>query len=87
MNSMAVLRFTLFYSISSTVLGFQRTFKGEDTTLTSMPLTASSTTGRTMDLKYWTTLKETKDCVLDPYDCTLDEYDKYLEAEITLNNV
>ena len=82
---MAVLRFALFSSIGS-VFGFQRTFKGADTVL-PMPLTDQLTTLRKMEMKYWTTLKETKDCVLDPYDCTLDEYDTYLEADITLSNV
>lgn len=40
-----------------------------------------------MSLKYWTILKETKECVLDSYECTLDEFDKILEAELTLENV
>ena len=40
-----------------------------------------------MELNYWTILKETKDCVLDPYECTLDEYDTYLEGDLSLTNV
>jgi hypothetical protein len=82
---MAVLRLALFSSIGN-VFGFQRTFKGADTVM-KMPLTDELTTLRKMEMKYWTTLKETKECVLDPYDCTLDEYDTYFEADITLKNV
>ena len=40
-----------------------------------------------MEMTYWTTLKETKECVLDPYDCNLDEYDTYFEGDLKLKNV
>jgi hypothetical protein len=40
-----------------------------------------------MELTYWTMLKETKECVLDPYECTLDEYETYLEGDLSISGI
>ena len=82
---MSVLRLSLLSSISN-VLCFQKTFKGQETQL-PLPLENEATTNIKMEMKYWSTLKETKECVLDPYECTLDEYDTFLEGDISLKNV
>ena len=53
----------------------------------SLELINEGNTGIKMEMTYWTTLKETKECVLDPYDCNLDEYDTYFEGDLKLKNV
>ena len=82
---MSVLPFVLFSSISYTS-AFQRLFLGDEKTK-SLELINEGNTGIKMEMTYWTTLKETKECVLDPYDCNLDEYDTYFEGDLKLKNV
>jgi len=40
-----------------------------------------------MDITYWTSLIETKECVKDPLGCITNQYDKYFEADLVLKNV
>ena len=70
---------TLFESSQA----YQKEYKGKETDL-SLPLADQETNLLQMSLKYWTVLKETKDCVIDAYECRLDEYDEYLEADLSL---
>jgi hypothetical protein len=74
MTSAAVLQMLLVASSITGILGFQKIFNGEETIL-DLPLQNPEGINTAMELKYWTMLKETKDCVLAPYECNLDEYE------------
>jgi len=74
MTSSAVLQMLLVASSITSIVGFQKIFNGAETTL-DLPLVLPEGGNAAMQLKYWTTLKETKDCVLAPYECNLDEYE------------
>ena len=52
-----------------------------------LPLTNDISREERMKMTYWTSYKETKACLLDPYDCSLDEYEKWFEGELSLINV
>ena len=40
-----------------------------------------------MEITFWSSRIETKECVKDPFGCQMNEYDKYFEADLQLNNV
>jgi hypothetical protein len=40
-----------------------------------------------MEMTYWTTLVESKECRKAPFKCPKSEYEKLFEADVTLKNV
>ena len=40
-----------------------------------------------MDMTYWTTLVEPKECRKAPFKCSKDKYEKLFEADVTLKNI
>ena len=74
------------FSLILTVTAAQQILKSSPTTI-KLPLTLDPSRQERMSLTYWTSLKETNDCILDPYECSLDEYEKWFEGELSLENV
>ena len=64
----------------------QEVIEGEKTTV-QLPLSKQSTRTERMELTYWTSLLEPKECVRDPYRCDHKLYIPRFEGELSLTNV